>query len=68
MRPRDLLDKMSFAPASTKFTLSIAEARIKAREIINQGSINGTIPVIEDWHLVSNDQVEFTVRNLLNSD
>ena len=68
MRPRDLVDRMSIAPVSTKFTLPIAEARIKAREIINQGSIDGIIPVIENWHLVSTDQVEFTVRNLLNSD
>ena len=68
MRPRDLVDKMSIAPASTKFTLPIAEARTKAREILNQGSINGVSPVIENWHLVSNDQVEFTVIKLLKAD
>jgi hypothetical protein len=68
MRPRDLAEKMSTAPASTKLTLPIAEARTKAREIINQAPTNGIIPVIENWHLVSMDHVEFTVRHLPNSD
>jgi len=68
MRPRDLADKTSIAPASTTFTLPIAEARSKAREIISQVSLDGIIPVIENWHLVSEDQVEFTVRNLLSKD
>jgi hypothetical protein len=68
MRPRDLADKMSTVPVSTKYTLPIAEARTKAREIINQASTNGIIPVIENWHFVSMDHIEFTVRHLPNSD
>jgi hypothetical protein len=68
MRPRDIADRMSNATASTTFTLPIAEARTKAREIINRVSTDGTIPVIENWHLVSGGQIEFTVRKLRGSD
>jgi hypothetical protein len=68
MQPRDLADRMASAPASVKMTLPVAEARIKAREIINQGAINGITPVIENWHLVSPGQVEFTVRNYVKPD
>jgi hypothetical protein len=64
MRPRDLADRMSRATASTTFTLPIAEARTKAREIIGSVSRDGNILVIENWHLVSGDRIEFTVRNL----
>lgn len=64
MRPRDLADAMSSAAASTTFTLTVSEARKKAREIINCSAKGGIIPVIENWHQVSDDQIEFTVRNL----
>lgn len=64
MRSRDVADAMSSAAASATFTLPIAEARTKAREIINGGPTNGVIPVVENWHLVSDGQIEFTVRNL----
>jgi hypothetical protein len=63
MRPRDLADEMSNA-AATMFTLPVAGARIKAREIINRVSENGSIPVIENWWQRSDGQIEFTVRSL----
>jgi hypothetical protein len=50
------------------FTLPIAEARTKAREVINCAPTSGIIPVVENWHLVSDGQIEFTVRNLQRSD
>ena len=68
MQPRDLVDRMSSAPAFVRLTLPIAQARIKAREIINQEGINGITSVIENWHLVSPGQVEFTVRNYVKAD
>jgi hypothetical protein len=66
MKPRDLADGMSSAIAT--FTLPIAEARTKAREVINRPPTDGIIPVVENWHLVSDGQIEFTVRNLQHSD
>jgi hypothetical protein len=68
MRPRDLADRMSNATAWTTFTLPVAEARVKAREIINRVSGNGGIPVIENWRQRSDGQIEFTVRTLRASD
>jgi len=66
MKPRDLADTMSSTLASTTFTLPIVEARAKAHEIINCASRDGIITIVENWHLVSDDRVEFTVRNLRN--
>jgi hypothetical protein len=48
--------------------LPISEARSKAREIINGVSTDRVVPVIENWHLVSDDLIEFTVRNLASSE
>jgi hypothetical protein len=67
MKPRDLADTMSSTLASTTFTLPIVEARAKAHEIINCASRDGIITIVENWHLVSDDQVEFTVRDLRSS-
>jgi hypothetical protein len=68
MTPHDLANRMSKANPSTTFTLPVAEARIKARKIISHVSSDGNILVIENWHPVSGDHVEFTVRNLRGSD
>jgi hypothetical protein len=68
MRPRDLADAMSSGVGSATFSLPIQEARAKAREIINSVSQGGVVPVIENWHLASNGQIEFTVRNLKSVD
>jgi hypothetical protein len=48
--------------------LPVGEARTKAREIINQASSNGIIPVVENWRQRSDGQIEFTVRKLRASD
>ena len=68
MRPRDLADEMSNATAPTIFTLPVAEARTKAREIINRVSANGSIPIIENWRQRSDGQIEFIVRSFRTSD
>jgi hypothetical protein len=59
---------MSNATARTTFILPVAEAREKAREIINRVSGNGSTPVIESWRQRSDGQIEFTVRTLRASD
>ena len=64
MRPRDLASGMSSATGRTTFTLPVAEARTKAREIINRVPTNGIIPIIENWRQRSDGQIEFTVRSL----
>jgi len=66
MRPRYLADEMSNAAAPTIFTLPVIEARIKAREIVNRVSGNGSTPVVENWRQRSKGQIEFTVRKFSN--
>jgi hypothetical protein len=68
MRHLDLAGGTSPATAPTTITLPVAEARIKAREIINRVSDNGTIPVVENWRQRSDGQIEFTIRTLRASD
>ena len=55
MRPRYLMDRKS-NPLTTTFTLPIAEARTKAREIINCGARDGLIPVVENRRQRSDGQ------------
>lgn len=64
VRPRNLTNRLSAAKAPKKFTLPVDAARRKAREIINQLPQNRLIPVIENWRLLSDGQIEFTVRHL----
>jgi hypothetical protein len=54
---------MSSAAASTRVTLPTAEARRKAREIINRGSCDGIAAVVENWHQRPDGQIEFTIRS-----
>jgi hypothetical protein len=71
MQPRDLADgmsKMSNATARTTFTLPVAEARVKAREVINRVSGDGSIPVVENWRQRSDGKIEFKVRDFRTSD
>jgi hypothetical protein len=68
MRPRDLADEMWQTAATRTFTLPVAEARVKAREIINQTSHTRVVSVIENWRLISKDRIEFTVRDLPRPD
>jgi hypothetical protein len=68
MRSRDLAAEMASAPGWTTFTLPVAQARTKAREIINGVSVNGVIRVIENWRQRSDGRIEFAVRNLRASD
>ena len=63
MKPRDLADRMSYTTASTTVTLPIAEARTKAREIINRSSRDGMITVVENWRQRPDGQIEFTIRD-----
>jgi hypothetical protein len=66
MKPGDQAEEISNAVVT--FTLPVAEARTKAREVINRAATNGIIPVVENWRLNSDGQVEFAIRNLRRSD
>jgi hypothetical protein len=68
MRPRDLADAMSSGDASITFTLPIQEARSKACEVVNRGSNGRVVSVVENWRSISDDLIEFTVRNLVSAD
>jgi hypothetical protein len=63
MKPCDLADGMSRDAASATFTLPIAEARTKAREIINRVPNDGVVTVVENWRQGPDGQIEFTARS-----
>ncbi len=62
VRPRDLADRMSDEQTLT-FTLPLEAARNKARQIIDQPSQRGFIPVIEKWRQLPDGQIEFAIRH-----
>jgi hypothetical protein len=67
-RPRDLADRMSGAQRPEIFTLPIDEARLKAREILDQLPHAGTTIVVENWRQLADGRIEFTVRHLPSAD
>jgi hypothetical protein len=67
-RPRDLADRISGAQPPEIFTLPIAAARLKAREILDQFPHAGYITVVENWRQLSDGQIRFTVRHLQTAD
>jgi hypothetical protein len=60
-RPRDLAVGMA-QPGGQLFKLPLVAARLKAREIIEQCSVDGRLPVIENWRQLADGQIEFAVR------
>jgi hypothetical protein len=63
-RPRDLADRMSGVLQPEIFTLPIAAARLKAREILDQIPQAGYTTVVENWRQLPDGQIEFTMRHL----
>jgi hypothetical protein len=52
----------------TPFTLPLAAARCKAREIIDQVPRSGFTAVIEKWRQLPDGQIEFAVRHFPAAD
>jgi len=68
VRPRDLADRMSGVAQREVFTLPVDAARLKAREIIDQSSQSGYLPIVENWRQLSDGKIEFTMRRLPAAD
>jgi hypothetical protein len=71
-QPRNLADRMgaSHKPSDLHetFTLPLDDARLKAREILDQGPQGGYTPIVEQWRLLPDGQIEFTMRRLRAAD
>jgi hypothetical protein len=65
-RPSDLAERMkgSSDPHET-FTLPLADARLKAREILNQSAQGGYFSIVENWRQLPDGQIEFTTRRVV---
>jgi hypothetical protein len=50
------------------FRLPLQEARIKARQFLNESSAGGYATIIENWRQLSDGQIEFAVRRLPTAD
>ena len=68
-RPNDLADRMkrSRDPLET-FTLPLADARQKAREILDGPAEGGRLAIVENWRQLPDGRIEFTTRRLLAAD
>jgi hypothetical protein len=66
--PSDLADRMKGSRVSSDphetFTLALADARLKAREILNQSAHGGYFAIVENWHQLPDGQIEFTMRRV----
>jgi len=50
------------------FRLPLQEARIKARQFLNESPAGGYATIIESWRQLSDGQIEFAVRRLPTAD
>lgn len=71
-RPRDLVDRMAvprkLSDLNETFILPLHDARLKAREILDQGPQGGYMPIVEQWRQLPDGQIEFTMRRLRAAD
>ena len=71
-RPRDLADRMvgsrKLSDLHETFTLSLDDARLKAREILNQNPQDGNMAIVEQWRQLPDGQIEFTTRRMRTAD
>jgi hypothetical protein len=65
--PRGLADRMSRSREADEaflwqtFRLPLADARLKAREILDQFPTGGYMTTVQHWRQLSDGQIEFTV-------
>jgi len=50
------------------FTLSIGDARAKAREILREQPAGGSMTIVENWWQLPNGQIQFTMSHLPTAD
>lgn len=46
------------------FTLSVADARAKVREILREQPAGGSMAIVENWWQLPDGQVQFTISHL----
>ena len=67
-RPIDLANRMKGSHESNypreTFTLPLADARRKAREILDQSSKGGYLAIVERWRQLPDGNIEFTMRRM----
>jgi hypothetical protein len=70
-RPSDLAERMKESRGSNPhetFTLPLADARLKAREILDQSAQGGYLAIVEHWRQLPDGQIEFTMRRVIAAD
>jgi hypothetical protein len=67
--PSDLAERMKESRGSSEphetFTLPLADARVKAREILDQSAQGGYWAIVEHWRQLPDGNIEFTMRRVL---
>ena len=69
-KPFDLAERKSRRGSAANeitreiFTLSIAAARVKAREIINEAPRGGKLTIVERWRQLPDGRIELTTRRM----
>jgi len=78
MKPRDLADQSRQMRDLRRldpdgflrktFTLSVADARAKAREFLREYPAGGYMTIVENWSQLPDGQIQFTMRRLPTAD
>ena len=69
-RPRDLANQIAHRRESDDvffretFTLPVAAARVKARQILDQFPQGGYMTIVEHWRQLPDGQIEFMMRRM----
>ena len=73
-RPSNLAERISNRDESVDgmvretFRLSVAAARVKAREILSEAPQRGQVTIVEKWRSLPDGQIELTMRRLRSAD
>jgi hypothetical protein len=77
-RPKDIAHRMAGQRDRGKlandsflretFTLSVDDARAKAREVLNDYPAGGYMTIVENWRRLPDGQIQFTMRRLPTAD
>jgi hypothetical protein len=65
---RDLRKRNDDRLSHESFRLPLQEARIKARQVLNESPAGSYTTIIENWRQLSDGYIQFTIRRLPTTD
>jgi hypothetical protein len=70
-RPGDVADRTKGSREASDlrtFRLPVADARLKAREILDRSAQRGNLAIVEHWRQLPDGNIELSIRRILAED